>query len=342
MRAYLQDQYSEEYTLPTVPANTNKVQKAFTDGLNHGGSLQSHWLLGTSHSAILGFDYDNTAYKKKTETTKTDGAFSTAHKKGEQAAYALFLQDEWAIVQGLALTIGARQSWFKTKMQKDTDKHDALGDFTHDKLIFSGGLVYSGFDNLALRASYSQGFRVPNLNELYGSSIVDTNLNLEPEESDNFEIGARYQGTKLMVDLGIYYSTFDNAIDFIYTPSGKYPYQFVNLNGAKTWGTELASSYRFESIGITPYVNITVARFQSEDETGFKTFDSGRPEFYAKSGIKWEKDITESVLLFTDTSFTFTDSYKSLSQKYSSGKRMDATIGLETKGERFFDVHYGI
>ncbi len=343
VRGYLQDQYIEEYVTPTSPLNQDKLAQYFVDGLNYGGSIQSDWSLGKSHLVVFGFDYDKTTYENNSKVEKFSGVTSRTTKEGNQAAYALFLQDQWTIIPSLALTLGVRQNWIRTEMTKESVKPDDLGTFTESKPVFSAGLVYSGFENLALRASYVQGFKVPNLNELYGSSIVATNLNIEPEESENYEIGLRYQGGQFMADLAIYYAEFTNAIDFIQTPGGTYPYKFVNLNGAKTWGAELASSYTFQTIGLTPYVNLTASRYQSEDQTGFKTFDSGRPEFYAKSGIKWERNITDSLLLFSDFAFTFTDSYSSetnirVHTYYPSGKKLDFTMGLEGKGEHDYNV----
>ncbi|MBA1936670.1 TonB-dependent receptor, partial [Escherichia coli] len=83
--------------------------------------------------------------------------------------------------------------------------------------VTSTSLRYSGFDNLELRAAFAQGYVFPTLSQLFmqtsaGGSVTYGNPDLKAEHSNNFELGARYNGNQWLIDSAVYYS---EAKDYI-------------------------------------------------------------------------------------------------------------------------------
>ncbi len=123
-------------------------------------------------------------------------------------------------------------------------------DSSDGKAVFNAGLSYNGFDNLSLRANYSQGYRAPILQELFIDSLMGgrftyANPNLKPETTDNFELGARYQDSGLMVDAAVFYSEADNYITAVQFGDPNTPmFHYDNIAKAKTLGFEMTSSLR--------------------------------------------------------------------------------------------------
>ena len=65
-----------------------------------------------------------------------------------------------------------------------------------------------------VRGSYGQGYRHPNITELYigapahgTSSEIKGNPELDPETSHSFELGTNYNGEYLYTDLAGFFST---------------------------------------------------------------------------------------------------------------------------------------
>jgi outer membrane receptor protein involved in Fe transport len=97
------------------------------------------------------------------------------------------------------------------------DVEDNLGtgsDGNQDFSRFSPkvGATYDLTSNLNLFASYSQGFVVPTIGQLFtgrGSSRA-----LEPEKADNYEVGLRsgFWGNRLKFDVSLYHMTIDDKI----------------------------------------------------------------------------------------------------------------------------------
>ncbi|MCV5767540.1 TonB-dependent receptor, partial [Escherichia coli] len=79
------------------------------------------------------------------------------------------------------------------------------------EMVTSTSLRYSGFDNLELRAAFAQGYVFPTLSQLFmqtsaGGSVTYGNPDLKAEHSNNFELGARYNGNQWLIDSAVYYS----------------------------------------------------------------------------------------------------------------------------------------
>lgn len=69
---------------------------------------------------------------------------------------------------------------------------------------------------------------------------------LKPEESDNIDLGYKYEGTQLHFASTLFYSKVKNVGGTFYDPILNYNYQ-QNSGEAESYGLELSAGYRFNS-----------------------------------------------------------------------------------------------
>lgn len=177
-----------------------------------------------------------------------------------------------------------------------SDKITAMDDRTESKLLGSVGLVYRPFDNGAFRANWSQGFRSPTLQELFITTSTGTmqygNPDLKPEESDNFELGFRWDDGALAADLAVFYTIADNYIetqevtgtDPITGRKGTY-FTFQNIAQATTYGSDLSLAYLIDGT-YEPYVNLTYLVREYEIE-GKSSKNNGTPRWSGNAGLRY-------------------------------------------------------
>ena len=179
----------------------------------------------------------------------------------------------------------------------------ATGDDTNSRPVFNVGLVWTATEDLAVRASWAQGFRVPNLTEKYiGTSMGQSsgttwgNPDLDPETSNNFEIGVRYNPDNLNFDAAVFYSIADNYIASL-PIAGTSDYRYSNVADARTFGSEIAASYRFVTAygDFMPYASLTWMRRQYDDGQGWKTYDTATPEWVSRYGVRYAKALAEDL-----------------------------------------------
>ena len=294
-------------------------------------TLQTEWLLG-NHYITVGGEYN------PEEVTQISNN-GTRVTEADVMNASVFLQDEWSFYDDFILTLGLRQTWYETKLTKNTSPfvRDA-GAMDDSKFLGSVGLVYTGIKGFSFRGQFSQGYKIP---PLYYSNIGHTmlgrpNPDLKPEESNNFEVGVRMQKWGFDLDWAIFYSQAKNYISMVGT-MGNYSYE--NLDKTETFGSELGISYNFEQF--TPYFSVTylhrTTKFDSPSATISKTNNSRTPRWSGAFGLKWESDFL-GPRLFADLNCrwdasTTSESETGVKTKYDSWATANFKAGLQGKVE---------
>lgn len=208
------------------------------------------------------------------------------------------------------LNYGVRYTWVESKLNKasaSVNGYDSKGRYkNHDdgsagktgsdrnsRPVFNLSLNWTGLPDTSLRAGWSQGFRVPNLQEKYlmnnmGGGTIIGNPDLKPEKSNNFEVGARYAGSAVEADFSLFYNLADDYISTVHKDSREYTY--LNADKAKTFGAELSVNFK-PTDHIFPYASMTWLRRKTEWGSGVSTYDSGVAGFTARYGVKTEFDV---------------------------------------------------
>ena len=286
-----------------------------------GVSIQTEWQLGDSNYLIAGAGFDSDELDAFTQTffeLSPMPGFVVSSKdvdstlEGSQDSFYAFLSNETLLPFDLSANYGVRFTHVKSSLDQvedigtqismnrpvPVDPTAFVGSESNSKAVFNFGLVWRGIENLALRATWAQGFRAPTLQEKYlvssmGGGTEIGNPNLDPETSDNFELGARYSGDCLNLDFAAFLNLAD---DYITTKNVgnamgfDNAYQYYNVGKATTYGVELSASYDLP-YGFTPYTSMTwlKRKFEYGGIIG-DTYDTNTPEFMYRAGVRYEKD----------------------------------------------------
>jgi outer membrane receptor for ferrienterochelin and colicins len=150
---------------------------------------------------------------------------------------AVYVQDEWQATKDLSIVLGGR--------------FDEISN-ADDKPTFKIGAVNRFDEALHVRANIAQGYRTPDIRELYiykntpsgaqrGSEVIDASVgklstySLSPEFTNSYEIGASGNVGVGKYDVAFFYNDIEDMISEV--NKGAY-YTFENIPQAKTYGME--------------------------------------------------------------------------------------------------------
>ncbi len=313
----------ENHVNPSTATKTAPSVNSYADNTLDTSSLntQADWILGDNHYLITGyeFSYDDLDAISQTyldlssivpilrdPVQSKDQSFS-----GYQMRHSIFATMESTLFENWVFNYGVRYTWVKNDMDVNTPNSLSMppdivgvpeGKFHYDnhdgKAVFNFGTTYKGFENLTLRANWSQGYRAPLLQELFvdtsmGGELTYANPDLKPETSDNFEIGARYTNGVLTLDGSVFYSKADDYITTIAVGDGINRY--TNMGEAETLGLELDASVKVGDF--EPYTVLTLMRREYK-ENGIKTTKSGTPKVMARYGVRYQNEYDSALFRF--------------------------------------------
>lgn len=202
------------------------------------------YALGESHLLTGGGEYRDE--KRDATVFNQKGTFESRDVDYK----AVYLQDEWQITDSLSATFGGRYD--------DISNAD-------NKATFKAGLVNKFNKLYILRANFAQGYRTPDIRELYirkntpagaqrGSSVADPMLgkqpfDLEPEFVNSYEMGLSGRMGGFHYSAALFYNDISDKIEQVTKNPGtpRTYYTFENISDATTKGLELAVGYDFES-----------------------------------------------------------------------------------------------
>ena len=325
-----------------------------------GTSLQADWQLGDNHYLITGYEYSQDKLKANTNLHMQMNMMgmmgmnytTDRYNEGKQSSHAVFASMESQLPQNFIANYGVRYTYVDSEMTAATASKNGqsismtssglspvnyvnvddgsagqTGSNHNDRFVFNAGITWTGIENLALRATWAQGFRAPLLQEKYlqnnmGGGAIYGNPDLTPEKSNNFELGARFNNGVTNADITVFYSLADDYIttETLDTKTSRY----INADKAKTFGLEASVSHTILGHW-TPYFSVTALRRKLEKDN-YSTYESGTPTFYARYGLKTEHELFGGVLN-TDTYARSQNATKSYS--YST-KSTTAIAGFTT------------
>ncbi|WP_446925947.1 catecholate siderophore receptor CirA [Klebsiella pneumoniae] len=143
---------------------------------------------------------------------------SSGGQSTSASQYALFIEDEWRIIEPLALTTGIRM-----------DDHQTYGDHWSPRAY----LVYNATDTVTVKGGWATAFKAPSLlqlnpdwttNSCRGSCSIVGNPDLKPETSESFELGLYYRGEEGWLEnvegsITTFQNNVDDMIDVLRTSS---------------------------------------------------------------------------------------------------------------------------
>lgn len=266
-----------------------------------GFSVQSDWQLG-EHYLVAGYEYSHDDLDAKSRFTMGRGSMDTRESyDAKQETHSVYASAESPVTDEFTLNYGVRYTWVSGEASMKGQEvgsrpgapYGEKNDASDGHAVFNLGAVWRVLDDVALRASWAQGYRYPTMQELYittqmGGGIAYANPDLKPETSDNFEVGVRWESERVSLDAAVFYNMADDYITDVSIgnrPGYMSVTRFMNVGEATTYGLETTLSYALP-YDLEPYVNLTLMRRKFE-QNGISTYDSGTPEITSRLGVKW-------------------------------------------------------
>ncbi|PMS38352.1 iron complex outermembrane receptor protein [Trinickia symbiotica] len=210
-----------------------------------------HWL-------TFGYHYDNYFLDNETYNTTNwrDGAagsFANAFA-GRTRTQALFAQDAWRVLPRWKFVYGVRyENWSAYGGRQAVGAMGLPYPESNDHhLSPKASISFDVTNDLTLRASIGRAYRFPTVSELFqgqinGSSIVNNNPNLRPEDDLSKELAAEWARSNGLVRMSLFQDDVKNTI-FSQTDTTVIPNvtSFQNIGRVRSRGVEL--SYQGEDV----------------------------------------------------------------------------------------------
>lgn len=239
------------------------------------------------HHLTYGFEYNDTELTNQQNTLYPTNPSSNFLDRGvpivEGTSYGIYLQDQISLMEGrLLVTPGVRYDNFEAEPEIDSNYAPpsslvtALTDHDSDKVTFRLGAVYKITEITSVFAQYSQGFKSPDLIDLYYASernygpgfhyLTVPNPDLDSEESDSYELGLRMKGRLGSLEFIAFYNDYQDFIESTTVNStyNGYTYDQVsqsrNIDSATIWGLEARGAlWLDDTIGAPTGTSLQVA-----------------------------------------------------------------------------------
>jgi iron complex outermembrane receptor protein len=305
------DQFESYFVTPTAATATINGGTGIvssTPSYAYNADLQYSVPIASSHELTVGASGNQgwAGNEQNTVSDWRDPDSKTAfvqNATGKSRTTAIFLQDQFRIIDPLTLYLGVRQDWWSTydasAMKVGTGAFTNVYESRNDSALSpKASLVYRPGPVTAVRASIGKAFRPPTLFELYqtfvstAGTLFLSNPDLDPETTTSWEVG--FQHT-LGQTLTVQSTYFDNNIkDLIYrgavTGSPTFR-QSVNAGRAKSQGVEVALSQRLE-FGLRWFANYTytdaVIKENAAVPASVGKYVTNIPQNMVNLGVDWE------------------------------------------------------
>ena len=220
--------------------------------------------------------------------------------KATDNTQALYVQDEWALLNPLYLTAGLRLT-----------RNEGFGTRLTPKLS-----AMLKVKDLRLRATWSQGYKTPTPKELHyqyvrnmnGVLLYLGNSDLKAQTSNYFGLSAEYSIGNLTMTLSGYYNKVDNMIALVTIPASEAPgdlivqydprrvRQYQNMEDAMTYGVDFTARYQtkhFTVGGSYSYLDTKAHQYDTEDEVMKEVTIDGMAHHKANWYATWNHDFTK-------------------------------------------------
>lgn len=111
-------------------------------------------------------------------------------------------------------------------------------DVSYDDVLPNVGVVYRPAEDHQIFVSYAGGLSAPRTDDLYGGNTVDELRRVEPETSQAYDLGWRYNTGSLIASAGLWYNQFQNRIIRSVDPDDPTFAIARNVGDVDLWGAD--------------------------------------------------------------------------------------------------------
>lgn len=310
--------------------------------------LSSNWQAHANHLLTGGLEWRDEV-RDATVFSQSDGM--DRRKVNSQAVY---LQDDFDLSDSWHATLGGRYDQYTQDGYVDGNNQQRDSN-TDSQATFRVGLLKNVTPMFNLRFNVAQGYRVPDIRELFiqkqtpaglqlGAQAVNagqgkTPYDLKAEKTLNYELGASGRNQKFSYGATLFLNDIKDKIQQV-TVTGNVSdyYTFKNVDDAQTYGSELNLSYQ-----LTKTLNSKFfwTELRTEDKKTGKALEFN-PERVLSAGIDWQA--IERLTLGLNATYTGEQTYQSNNQerKTNGFTLTNLTTQYQFGVRRQFDVFGGI
>ena len=240
--------------------NTETRSGGTTIQASHEGAI-----LTKKNLLTLGFEYARNNFDSANSGIFLPSFTFRNMRSTKEDVAGIFLTDGFHLFEWLAIHGGLRYDWDRLDFTDEIDP-TLSGNKTYHRVSPKAGLVYTPIKNLSFSFSYSEGVRIPTVDELFAQGPFGSNPDLKAMKSRNFELGAKAQLQDwLDASLALFYTPVRDEILFIVTD----PIFFFgrNENIARTLrrGIELSLKARYQK-WLDVFLNYTAMKATFETD----------------------------------------------------------------------------
>ena len=225
--------YDGDYIYDYPPITTMKDSAS---GQWLGSELQLTKRLFDSHKLIAGGEYRYN-YQQDQETHDEEPYLQYLNENDDSSVWALFIQDEYKVLDNLSLVAGVRY-----------DHYSTFGGTLNPR----GALIYNPLSQTTLKLIYGRAFRAPNVYELYyndGGLTAKDNPDLDPETIDAYQaVVEQYFAKYFRAAVSGYYYKIQDLITQVEDPSDGLMV-FKNASEAEARGVEFEAEMNIPQSG---------------------------------------------------------------------------------------------
>ncbi|WP_151670414.1 TonB-dependent receptor domain-containing protein [Nitrincola schmidtii] len=225
---------TDSFTIDSNFSRTAEDRKEFREGVANGRVKTER----DQASVKSTYRLENIAMVMGLDAQKERLLEASDYLRNSREIYGVFAQTSYDLNEFWQLSAGIRH-----------DKDQFFGEKTTGNL----GLQWIVSNSNTLGASIAQGYRAPNLLELYGPISWGSNPELQPEKSLNYELYWRYKPTN---DLNTELRLFQNEIDNLIVGNPNNSWKFNNINEARIRGAEVSVTYSIENFNFNSAITL--------------------------------------------------------------------------------------
>lgn len=285
-------QHYQDFGYASKSASASNGMNANVDVTSY--ELSSNWAPVENHLLTGGVEYRQ---EKREATVFTQSNDMDTRRVSSQAIY---LQDDFTLGDTWSLTVGGRYDQYDQAAYTDQNglDHDSS---TDSESTFRVGVLKNFHPLLNARVNVAQGFRVPDIRELYiqkqtpgglllGAQTVDASqgkdaYDLKPEKTLSYELGVNGATSEFSYSITAFLNQINDKIQQVSVAGNMTDYYtFQNVSDAETKGMELNLGYQFLN-------NLKGRFFWTELRTENK--DTGKqlefnPDRVVELGLDWD------------------------------------------------------
>ena len=222
-------------------------------------------ILNKKNQLTLGVEYARNHFDSDNAGVFLPAFTFESSRSTKEDLVGIFLTDSFHLWESLIVNAGLRYDWDRLDFTDNIDP-TLSGMKSYNRVSPKTGLVYTPIKNLSLSFSYSEGMRVPTVDELFAQGPFGSNPDLKAMKSRNFEFGAKgrwqdwFEGS-----LALFYTPVRDEILFIVTDPVNFFGRNENISQTLRRGVELSLRARYQK-WFDGFINYTAMKATFETD----------------------------------------------------------------------------